>query len=131
MSCQMTPGSWLLAEAVAKAAGMWTYIAIFGGIAGFMLALRFLGLYLASTHPAPPAAPAPAPKLQVAHPEAHPAVPAGVDPKIIAIIAATVSEVLQRPHRIVSMKKTPSVESLMQQWSMEGRRAIYSSHKFR
>ena len=125
----MTPGSWLLAEAVAKPAGLWTYITIFGGIAGFMLALRFLGLYLASTHPSPQSAPAP--ELQVARPEAHPAAPAGVDPKIIAIIAATVSEVLQKPHRIVSMKKTPSVESLMQQWSMEGRRAIYSSHKFR
>jgi len=125
----MTPGSILLAEAVAKAAGMWTYVAIFGGIAGFMLALRFLGLYLASTHPAPQAPPAP--KFEAAHQAAHPAAHRGVDPKIIAIIAATVSEVLQKPHRIVSMKKTASVESLMQQWSMEGRRAIYSSHKFR
>lgn len=123
----MTPG--LLAEAVAKATGGWTFLAIFGGIAGLMLAIRFLGLYLASTHPAPQDAPDP--MLQVAHPVAHPAVPAGVDPKIIAIIAATVSAVVQKPHRIVSMNKTPSVESLMQHWSMEGRRAIYSSHKFR
>jgi hypothetical protein len=69
--------------------------------------------------------------LQAGRPEARPAAYAGVDPKTLAILAATVSAVLQKPHTIVSLKKTPSVESLMQQWSMEGRRAIYSSHKFR
>jgi hypothetical protein len=47
------------------------------------------------------------------------------------VIAATVSEILKQPHRIVGVKNAPSVETLMQHWSMEGRRAIYSSHKFR
>ena len=120
-----------MAEAVAKATGIWTYIGIFGGIAGFMLALRFLGLYLAATHPAPSGARTPAAEILLVQPEGQPAAHPGVDPKILAIIAAAVSEVLQKPHTIVSFKKTPSVESLMQQWSMEGRRAIYSSHKFR
>lgn len=127
----MTADFWLLAEAVGKGAGMWTVIAIFCGIGGFMLLLRFLGLHLAATHPISPAVesePKPPGKDQ---PEGIPAIPPEVDPKILALIAAAASEVLQKPHQIVSIKKTPSVESLMQQWSMEGRRAIYSSHKFR
>lgn len=119
----MTPGQWLVGEAGAQVAGWGTMAAIFGGIAAFMLLLRFLGLYLASTHPVPPSAPVGF--------EEEPAPPQGPDPKIMAIIAATVSEVLGQPHRIISIRKPPSVESLMQQWSMEGRRAIYSSHKFR
>ncbi len=119
----MTPVPWLVGEAGVQTAGWGTMAAIFGGIAAFMLLLRFLGLYLASTHPAPPSAPAGF--------EEEPAPPPGPDPKVMAIIAATVSEVLGQPHRIVSVRKPPSVESLMQQWSMEGRRAIYSSHKFR
>lgn len=127
VSDQMTPVVLLFAEATPKAAGWGTIAVIFGGIAIFMLVIRFLGLFLASTHP-------------VSQPAAKPRHEAGavlsvlspdVDPKILAIIAATVSEVLQKPHRIVSLKKTRSVESLMQQWSLEGRRAIYSSHRFR
>jgi hypothetical protein len=122
----MTPGILLLAESVSAGPEIRTVLGIFAGIAVFMFALRFLGLFLAATHPAKDASPErPTPRPEPARASS------ATDPKILAIIAATVSEVLQKPHTIVSMKKSPSVESLMQQWSMEGRRAIYSSHKFR
>lgn len=127
----MTVGFLLVAEAGAKTPGLWTFVGLLGGIVGLMLALRFLGLCLAATHPGQKEEPTPAAMLQAGRPEARPTAHGGGDPKTLAIIAATVSTVLQKPHAIVSLKKTPSVESLMQQWSMEGRRAIYSSHKFR
>lgn len=113
----------ILADAAApglQAAGWQTMLLIFAGIIGLMFAVRFLGLYLAATHPEP------ADPIMVASVSE-----ATIDPKILAVIAATVSQMIPEPHRILAVKKAPSVESLMQQWSMEGRRAIYSSHKFR
>jgi len=64
---------------------------------------------------------------------AQPLAGAPIDNKKLAIIAAAATEALGQPHRILSIApaQPPSVESLMAQWSMEGRRAIYSSHKFR
>lgn len=119
----MPTGPWLIGEAAGHTD--WLLLSfILGGIFLFMILLRILGLFLASTHPA-------APLPEAADAEEVPEAPQGLDPKILAILAATVSEVLQQPHRIVGVKKAPSVERLMQQWSMEGRRAIYSSHKFR
>ncbi len=117
----------LLAEAAAPPTNWGMLSIILGGIFLFMFAIRILGLWLAATHPAPPVA------TVADHEEFvdESPVAAGLDPKILAVIAATVSEVLKQPHRIVGVKKAPSVESLMQHWSMEGRRAIYSSHKFR
>lgn len=113
----------MLADAAApglSAAGWQTMSLIFAGIIGLMFAVRLLGLYLAATHPEP---------LELAKPAllTEPT----IDPKILAVIAATVSQLIPEPHRLIAVKKAPSVESLMQQWSMEGRRAIYSSHKFR
>ena len=118
----MSTGPWLFGAAAAGQTDWLLLSLILGGIFLFMVLLRILGLYLAATHPAVPA-------REVA--EEEPEAPQGMDPKILAIIAATVSEMIQQPHRIVGVKKAPSVERLMQQWSMEGRRAIYSSHKFR
>jgi len=120
----MSFGALLVGEAVATHTNWGLLAIILGGIFLFMILLRILGLFLASTHPAAPCAPEPA-----LDEELEPA--PGIDPKILAIIAATVSEMLQQPHRIVGVKKAPSVETLMQHWSMEGRRAIYSSHRFR
>lgn len=119
----MATGPWLFGAAAGQTD--WLLLSlILGGIFLLMVLLRILGLYLAATHPAAPA-------REVVYAEEEPEAPQGVDPKILAIIAATVSEMIQQPHRIVGVKKAPSVERLMQQWSMEGRRAIYSSHKFR
>ena len=120
----MGGGAWLIGEAAAAHTNWLLLFIILGGIFLLMVALRILGLFLAATHPA--ATPREEPDEEAL---AEPA--PGLDPKILAIIAATVSEVLTKPHRIVAVKKAPSVESLMQHWSMEGRRAIYTSHKFR
>lgn len=103
-----------------SATGWQTMFLIFGGIVALMFAVRLLGLYLAATHPEPLELPKP---VLLAEP--------AIEPKILAVIAATVSQIVPEPHRLIAVKKAPSVESLMQQWSMEGRRAIYSSHKFR
>lgn len=103
-----------------QAAGWQTMLLIFAGIIGLMFAVRFLGLYLAATHPEP---------LDSLRPALVPE--PTIEPKILAVIAATVSQMIPEPHRLLAVKKAPSVESLMQQWSMEGRRAIYSSHHFR
>ncbi len=103
----------------------WSLVIVLAAIAALMLAIRMLGLYLAATHPDP------------VKPLAKPARLAneqGIPPEILkAIIASAVHTMLQHPVRLVSISpvKPPSVEFLMQQWSIEGRRAIYSSHNFR
>ncbi|MCX6954995.1 MAG: hypothetical protein NTV51_22795 [Verrucomicrobia bacterium] len=102
--------------------------AVLGGIAVFLVLVALLGRWLAATHPDDPPRPArpPAPV---------PVVEVGVSAEITAVIAASVATVLGSRARITSVSlvpaNTPSVESLMQQWSMEGRRQIYSSHKVR
>ncbi len=97
---------------------------IVAGVAVLMFAVRGLGLLLAAGHPdaAPPAqTPGPA------------AASKEVSPVEIAVIAAATSEILGKEHRILSIvaAKPPSVEALMLHWSIEGRRAIYSSHRVR
>jgi hypothetical protein len=57
------------------------------------------------------------------------ALPAPPDSSIVVVIAAAVAAVIERPHRIVAIS-APS-EALVQFWSLEGRRQIYSSHKIR
>jgi len=98
----------------------------FGGVAALMIAIRILGLVLAATHPQK----APAPVRSTADPGAG---TPPTDAHLLAIIAAATHEALGSPHRILSVAPAapPSVEYLMQQWSMEGRRAIYSSHRVR
>jgi hypothetical protein len=96
--------------------------AILAGVAVFMAAVAAVGRWLAATHPdAPP------------RPVAPPADP-GLPPELLAVIAAAVA-VTAGPHAritaVVPVKAAPSVETLMQLWSIEGRRQIYSSHQFR
>ncbi|MFA7232511.1 MAG: hypothetical protein WC076_00210 [Terrimicrobiaceae bacterium] len=121
----MTPEAWLVGEAAATPTDWGLLLVILGGIFLFMLLVRVVGLILAATHPVPPLV------AKGTGSATDPERSREPDPKILAIIAVAVSEVLGQPHRIVAVKKAPSVESLMQHWSMEGRRAIYSSHKFR
>jgi hypothetical protein len=49
------------------------------------------------------------------------------------VIAAAITAAFDAPVRIAAVRPAagPSVEMLMQQWSLEGRRQIYSSHQFR
>ncbi len=111
------------------------------GVVLFMVAIRLMGEWLAHTHPAP-VAPVPAPVPEVrpdpAHPENVPDVlPAvafqvGIAPDVVAAVRAAVAMVTPAAHRIVRIVPAhaagPSVEHMMQVWSMEGRRQIYSSH---
>jgi hypothetical protein len=104
----------------------WSLVIVLAAIAALMLAIHLLGRYLAATHPDP--------VKPVAKRAQQPANEHGIPPEMLtAIIASAVHTMLKHPVRIVSISpvKPPSVERLMQQWSIEGRRAIYSSHNFR
>ena len=105
-------------------------LAVLGAIAGFLVLVALLGRWLAATHPDTPAYSAP-----ISKPEPV-VVVTGISPEITAVIAASIASVLGAKARIAAIQRdqkhaAPSVEMLMQQWSMEGRRQIYSSHKVR
>lgn len=120
--------------------------AILAGVAVFIALVAIIGRILAATHPddakvkkvaeraaaASHAAGAPgAAAAALAAPETL----GGISPEILAAISAAVVTVLGRNASVVGVEavKPPpvSVEMLMQQWSIEGRRQIYSSHQFR
>ena len=106
-------------------------LAVLGGVAIFMIAIAVAGRWLAATHPDPAndatrAGTAPTPKEIVSG--------SPTSPELIAVIAAAVASEVGRNARISLIRPlTPSiaVETLMQQWSLEGRRQIYSSHQIR
>jgi hypothetical protein len=56
---------------------------------------------------------------------------ADLDGETLALIAAAVSAVLGRPHRVVGIQKTPATVAWVNAWAMEGRFQHYSSHKVR
>lgn len=101
-------------------------LAVLAAVALFMLAIAAVGRWLAATHPdtsgrtasvAPAAAPA-----------------ANPPDEIVAVIAASIAAHFGARARITAIRPAsaaPSVEMLMQQWSLEGRRQIYSSHQVR
>jgi hypothetical protein len=103
-------------------------LAVLGGVAVFMALIAIVGRWLAATHPeSPKVASAPA-----ATPAALPST--GPAPEIIAVIAASVAARLGAQARITVIRPAPvgpNVETLMAQWSLEGRRQIYSSHQIR
>jgi len=135
MSLPLTPPIAEIAP-VAVAAGhplfgsVWLALfAVLGAIAVFLVLVALLGRWLAATHPDTP--PRPAPAMQ---PE--PVAAMGITPELTAAIAASIATVLGAKARVAAIQfqpqhAAPSVEMLMQQWSMEGRRQIYSSHKVR
>lgn len=53
-----------------------------------------------------------------------------VPSEILAVAAAAVHALFDQPHRIVSIQEKESGESALQ-WSAEGRRLIFSSHRIR
>jgi len=68
---------------------------------------------------------------RLAHSGAQPLATA-VAPHIAAVIAAAVSVVLDRPHRLVSVQHvTVPVVSGHNLWAVEGRTQIFKSHKVR
>lgn len=97
-------------------------LAILGGVAVLMAAVAGVGRWLAATHPDAPSKPAAAPASAASEPS----------DETMAIIAACVAVTFGNRVRITSVRPGgPSVEMLMQQWSLEGRRQIYSSHQVR
>ncbi len=130
----------LFAQATAQnAAGdsgnKWLVLAIIlSCVAIFIALIALFGRILAATHPDEKKKPAPAP-VQVATPAPVVAdVPnAGTgtpSEHVLAVIAAAVATVCGPKARIAGLQtaKPPSVEALMQMWSLEGRRQIYTSH---
>jgi hypothetical protein len=59
----------------------------------------------------------------------------GIAPEVMAAISAAIAMHEPGPHRIVSVRHhtadAHAIEQLVHQWSLEGRRQIYSSHKVR
>lgn len=99
-------------------------LAILAGVAVLLVVIAVVGRWLAATHPDTP-------------------IPSDladeVDPppsaRVLAVIAAAVAYTCGKRARITAVQlphpHAPSVEALMIQWSLEGRREIYSSHKVR
>lgn len=124
----MNPSSLSLPLAVAGQplfGNQWLALAaVLVGVAALMVAVAAAGRWLAATHPASPLA------VRVAKP-----VEVGPPPEVLAVIAAAVAVTCGRNARIAEVRAAkptaPSVEALMQQWSVEGRRQIYSSHQIR
>ncbi len=120
-------------------------LAVLGFIAVLLAAVAALGRVLAATHPAPPAKPQPAPAaalpIAAASPDtlhATPQITGDVAPEIIPVVLSAIAACLGTRVRVASIQRVaspqtpvPSLEALMQQWSYEGRRQIYSSHKLR
>jgi hypothetical protein len=119
-------------------------LAVLGFIALLLAAVAALGRVLAATHPAAPArtpstppsaAPATAASTAV---DSNPQIVGEVPSEIIPVLLSAITACLGSRARVASIQRvaspltpTPSIEALMQQWSYEGRRQIYSSHKVR
>jgi hypothetical protein len=54
-----------------------------------------------------------------------------VDSEIVAIIAAAVAAVLDRPYRLVSVQLVSAPVPHLNVWALEGRTQIFQSHKVR
>jgi hypothetical protein len=81
--------------------------------------------------PAPaPVAPAAAPVIAVAAPKPAPADEAP-SPEILAVIAAAIAVVLDRPHKLVAVQPTTVAGPEGNVWAMEGRVEQFLSHRVR
>ena len=117
---------------------LYALAAVLVGVAALLFAVAAVGRWLASTHPKETSAPA-ASADSTAPSAAAPAAStsdAGPSPEIFAVIAAAVAATFGSKAQIASINTLPvgaaeGVASGRLQWSMEGRRQIYSSHKVR
>jgi hypothetical protein len=57
--------------------------------------------------------------------------PAGLEPELVAVIAAAIEAVIDAPFRITTISERRTDGTLVSLWSIEGRRSIFSSHNFR
>jgi len=107
-----------------------------GAIALLLVFVALLGRWLAATHPAPPPKSIPVASTGNTSPLV-PAIPAAagsdIPPEVIPVIIAAITACLGTGYQVSAIRpvSAPSLEALMQQWSYEGRRQIYSSHKVR
>jgi cytoskeletal protein RodZ len=100
------------------------------GVAAFLLAVAAVGRWLAATHPDEPKPSTPVESVPTTSPSASAETPV----EIFAAIAAAVAVTLGAKARVAAINAAPTepvTESSRLQWSMEGRRQIYSSHKVR
>ncbi len=102
-------------------------LVILAGVVVFVLAVAGFGRWLAATHPAA--------QEKIAPGRAATPASSGLEPELLSAIFAAVTIELGPTARIASIHpapiQPPSVEGLMLQWAVEGRRQIYSSHKVR
>jgi hypothetical protein len=93
-------------------------------IVALLAVVALVGRWLAATHPEP-----------VLSAAAAPASEETLNPETAAIIACAVHAAFGSRAQITAVSlaspHAPSVEALMLQWSLEGRRQIYTSHKVR
>ena len=54
-----------------------------------------------------------------------------IGPELVAVIAAAIEAVIDSPFRITTISERRADGTLISLWSIEGRRAIFSSHNFR
>ncbi len=116
-------------------------LAILGCVAGLLLVVALVGRWLAATHPAPAPRAVVVADVVVPRPVARhaPEVSAGVAGEAVPVILAVVAELFGARARVAAIRPAatatpaavPSTEALFQQWTYEGRRQIYSSHKVR
>jgi hypothetical protein len=105
-------------------------LAMLGLIAIFIALVAVIGRILAATHPDNPQ---PAKKQVVEHDNKADLATSAPSPELMAVISAAVAATLGHKAHIVAVQTmhAPSVETLMLQWSLEGRREIYTSHRIR
>ena len=120
-------------------------LAVLGFIAALLALVALLGRWLAATHPAAPAKVLPAETragpvsiIGAGTTASIPALIGEVPPEMIPVIIAAITAYFGTRCRVTAIQRVaspvtpaPSLEALMQQWSYEGRRQIYSSHKVR
>jgi len=102
---------------------------ILGSVTAFLLAIAAIGRWLAATHPDEPAKPA-----EPVASDIPAAASSEVTAEVFAVIAAAVAVTLGAKARVTAINLSSAelgAESSIQQWSLEGRRQIYSSHKVR
>src|ERR1019366_5427685 len=87
-------------------------------------------------HPAPPASvplapPVPALAVPIPTPPKPLPAPQPMPPEILAVIAAAITVVLGRPHRVVSVHQAAVPAPDINVWALEGRMKHFMSHKVR
>jgi Na+-transporting methylmalonyl-CoA/oxaloacetate decarboxylase gamma subunit len=125
----------MLAATLPPNPGLWDLLAYQGiGLAVVLTTLAALALICALLGRAFRAG-APAPVVRAPAPAAAPPPEAGIPPHHTVIIAAAVATLIQQPYRIAAVRHIEAspdwTRFMLSTWSVEGRAAIFSSHRTR